>query len=237
MTHLHLLCDEGISGDLLVAALADAGAPPDDLRAAVSRAGVPATLEVEHCEARHVRATRVRVTAPSDAAPIDRIAGLHAIVDAAGLPARAAERAHAIVAALGRAEAAVHGVPVDQVRLHELGRPRTAATTIAVAVALELLDVDEVTVGPVAVGDGAVEIAHGRFPVPAPAVLHLLAGFEVEGGGRRQELTTPSGAAVLAALAAPAASTPRLHLAGHGRGVAGDGASQRLLTALVGGRS
>ena len=234
MRILHLLCDEGITGELWLAALVDAGAEPAELQATIDAAGVAVQLEAEPVEARHVRAARVRLVTGPDAPRLDRAAQLHDAVDTAGLAPRAEKRAHAIIDALVRAEAAVHGVDPVDVRLHELGRARTAAGIVAGAAALEALDVDRVTVGPVAVGDGSLEIDHGRFPVPPPAVLQLLAGFTIEGGGRRQELTTPSGAAVLAALAEPVTSTPRLRLEAHGRGVSGEGAAQRLLTLLVG---
>jgi hypothetical protein len=135
-----------------------------------------------------------------------------------------------------RAESLAHGVEAADVHLHELGRPRALARIVAIASALELLDVGRLTVGPVALGSGAVHIAHGRMAVPVPAVLHLMAGFVVESGPWPGELTTPSGAAVLAALATPAPGLPALTLECHGRGgaVVPGSSDMRVLTVLVG---
>jgi pyridinium-3,5-bisthiocarboxylic acid mononucleotide nickel chelatase len=234
VTVAHLLCDEGICGERWLGALVHAGAHPKALREPIERAGIPVEFTVEHGIVREVSATWVRFDAAAEAARFDRLDDLHAVIDRAGLVDRATERAHAIAVALGRAEAAVHDMPVDQVRLHELGRPVTAARIVAGVAALEELDVGRVTVGPVAVGEGHVRIAHGRFPVPPPAVLELLRGFVIEGGGRSQELTTPSGAAVLAALAEPVEATPRMRLANYGRGAVRRDDDERLLTVLLG---
>jgi pyridinium-3,5-bisthiocarboxylic acid mononucleotide nickel chelatase len=159
---------------------------------------------------------------------------LAAAIDAAGLPERAHHRARRIAAALSEAEAAVHGVPVDEVRFHELGRLRTVVQIVAGVTALEELDVRRITTSSVALGGGTIEIAHGRFPVPPPAVLELLNGFVVEGGPHQGERTTPSGAAVLAALASPASTIPPIRLLAAGRGAAGEGDDVRLLTAMLG---
>lgn len=229
----HLLCSDGISGDLWLGALIDAGAPVEPLQVALDRSEIHARLIVETANARTVTATRVSVECDG-AARVDRLDGLHELVASAGLPDRAEARAHAVVSTLGQAEAEVHGVRVEDVALHELGRPRTGAMIIAGAMALELLQIDAISTGPIAVGSGTVEIAHGRFAVPPPAVMALLKGFVIEGGPRDQELTTPSGAAVLAALAEPVEAAPRLWLESYGRGASGAGDRLRVLTVLIG---
>jgi pyridinium-3,5-bisthiocarboxylic acid mononucleotide nickel chelatase len=234
MTHLHLLCDEGICAERWLGALVHAGAHPKVLREPVERAGIPVSLEVEHGVAREVAATWVRCHLDVGAPRLDRMADLHAVIGRSGLVPRAAERAHAVASALGHAEAAVHDLSVEAVQLHELGRPVTAARIVAGAAALEDLEVEGVTVGPVAVGAGHVDIAHGRFPVPPPAVIELLRGFVIEGGPRPKELTSPSGAAVLAALAEPREVIPRMQLLGSGRGAVHRDGDERLLTVLLG---
>jgi pyridinium-3,5-bisthiocarboxylic acid mononucleotide nickel chelatase len=234
MTHLHLLCDDGITGELWVSALAAVGADVGELQAAVDRAGLPARLEGCRVEAREVMATTVVIDVDPDAPRLDSPSALAAAIDDAGLPERAHHRARRVAAALSAAEAAVHGLAVDDVRFHELGRTRTIVQLVAGVTALELLEVERVTTSPVAVGGGTIEIAHGRFPVPPPAVLELLRGFVVEGGPRPGELTTPSGAAVLAALATSAPAIPPLRLLAAGRGALGHGAGTRLLTAMLG---
>lgn len=231
----HLLCeDDGITAELLLGALVDAGAPAGVLQAALDDAGAQARLVAEPGEVREVTATRVRIETEPDAPRVESFPALKERLAAARLAPRADHRVRAVAEALGRAEAAVHGVPLDAVRFHELGRPHSVARLIAAAVALEQLDVDEVSTSRVAVGGGVIRIAHGRFPVPPPAVLHLLQGFVIHGGGQDRELTTPSGAAMLAGLATPATTVPAMRLETHGRGAIEEGDATRLLTVMIG---
>jgi pyridinium-3,5-bisthiocarboxylic acid mononucleotide nickel chelatase len=234
VSDLHLLCDDGITGELWLSALVAVGADIAALQAALDRAGLPARLSARAVEAREVLATKVVVEIVGEAKRIDSPAALAAAIDAAGLPERAHHRARRIADALSEAEAAVHGIPLEGVRFHELGRLRTVVQIVAGVTALEELDVRRTTTSTVALGGGTIEIAHGRFPVPPPAVLELLQGFVVEGGPRRGELTTPSGAAVLAALALPVGAIPPLRLLAAGRGAVGQGEDVRLLTAMLG---
>lgn len=238
MRTAHLLCDDGITAELWLGALVDAGAQPALLQEGIDRTGLPVRLVTRRIEARAMLSTSVGFEL-GDKAP--RVATATALKDrlaAAALPPRAEERAHHIVDALLLAEAAVHGIPVDEVQLHELGRAHTVARIVASVLALDELAIDRVTASPVSVGSGSIRIAHGRFPVPAPATLHLLRGFTIAGDPRSAELTTPSGAAVLAALAEPSDTIPAMRLERHGRGsligAAGDPADQRLLTVLIG---
>lgn len=231
----HVLCeDDGITAELWIGALVDAGAPVDAVQDALDRAGTGARLATERGEARNVAATRVRLEIEPDAPRVDTVTALKERIAAAGLDERIEHRVRAVADALVRAEAAVHGVPPDAVRFEELARPHTVARLIAGAVALERLDVDAVTTSPVAVGSGVIQIAHGRFPVPPPAVLHLLQGFTVHAGGSPSELTTPSGAAVLAGLATPSGGVPSMHLEAHGRGADDLSPDARILTVMIG---
>jgi len=230
-----VLCeDDGITAELWLGALVDAGAPADRIQAALDASGAAARLVAERCDAREVTATRIRLETDASAPRVDTVAVLQERITAAGLGERAHDRVRAVADALAGSEATVHGVAPEAVRFHELGRPHTVARLIAGAVALELLEIDEVTCSPVALGSGVLHIAHGRFPVPPPAVLALLHGFTVQGGSRTGELTTPSGAAVLAGLARPSDAIPMMRLERHGRGVIGSGDRERLLTVMIG---
>lgn len=238
MRTAHLLCDDGITAELWLGALIDAGVHPAALQDAIDRTELPVRLVAERVEARSTLSTSISFELGAKAPRVDNAAALKERIAAAQLPPRADERARLLSDALLLAEAAVHGIPVDAVRLHELGRAHTVARIVAAAVALEELGIDRVTASAVTIGGGSVRIAHGRFPVPAPATLHLLRGFTIVGDERQQELTTPSGAAVLAALAEPSPAVPAMRLERHGRGAtlrAGtDGDDQRLLTVLIG---
>lgn len=229
-----MLCDDGITAELWLGALVDAGAPLAELQAAIDRAGVPTQILAPAGDAREVVARFVRFETAAGAARYDTVEALRDRIDAADLPDRAHARAHAVADGLARAEAASHGVPIEDVRFHELGRPHGVARIIAGAAALESLEVDRVTVGPIAVGGGVIRIAHGRFSVPPPAVLHLLRGFVIRGGDLDEELTTPSGAAVLAGLATSVERIPAMRLETHGRGAMAVGEGHRLLTVVLG---
>ncbi|GGI02563.1 hypothetical protein GCM10011354_00780 [Egicoccus halophilus] len=242
----HLLCDDGITAELWLGALVAAGADVAGLQAVVDKAGIGARVVVERITAREVAAVEVFV---DDAGhdPDDRLptaSAMHEAIEAAGLAERPAARAHDLADVLIRAEAAVHDLPAGEVHLHELGRPRTVARILAGVVALEQLGIGTVTAGAVALGGGTIDIAHGRFPVPPPVVLQLLRGFVVRGDEREVELTTPSGAAVLTALASPSPTIPPMRLETSGRGAlcsttaggrtAAGHQGDRLLTVLIG---
>jgi hypothetical protein len=119
------------------------------------------------------------------------------------LPARIGETARGAFEKLGQAEARVHGIPLEEVHFHEVGLQDSIADVALAAAGWVLLGEPEVWVGPVAVGKGHTRMAHGMFPIPAPAALNLLDGFELTPGVAPvdKELTTPTGAALAAQLA------------------------------------
>lgn len=194
-------CFAGVAGDMALAALLDAGAPLDDVRDLLDRLGLEGwSLRTEAAVRNGVGATRVMVEVAPDQPP-RRFAELAGLVEGAGLPERVAGRSLAVLRALAEAEAAVHRQPVDEVHLHELGGHDTLVDVVGAVAALELLGVDRVTASPVAVGTGTVTGAHGVLPNPPPAVVSLLRGVPVAGVDTPVELTTPTGAALLATLA------------------------------------
>ena len=129
---------------------------------------------------------------------------IRSMLESGTLAAGAREKALAVFAKLAEAEGAVHGVPPEAVTFHEVGAWDSIADIVCTAVGLDWLGVDEVLCSPVPVGSGSVQTAHGRMPIPAPATLLLLRGFPIVQGGPAYERTTPTGAAILAALARPA---------------------------------
>ena len=137
---------------------------------------------------------------------------IRALIDAAGLPERARERAQEAFRRLAHAEARIHDVDPEQVHFHEVGAVDAIGEVCGVALALEDLGVDRVVCSPLPVGRGFVEAAHGRLPLPAPATLALLEGAPLYGVEVETELVTPTGAALVAALAAGYGPLPRLTL-------------------------
>jgi len=134
------------------------------------------------------------------------------------LPERARRRAQKVFACLAVAEGFVHDVSPEEVHFHEVGGLDALIDVVGTCLALESLDVASVYASPVAVGTGMVSGAHGVLPNPAPAVLQLLAGAPVHGTGQTAELTTPTGAALLAGLVASFGPLPPMKVTGGGYG-------------------
>ena len=211
----------GVAGDMLLAALIDAGADDVPVREALAGLGIPGLSIELGREYRHgIAARRIRVLA--DEEHVHRTWGdVRALIEAADLPPRARERALAVFAALAHAEARVHGVSPDEVRFHELGAIDAIADVCGIAVALEALDTDEIICSPLPVGRGFVDAEHGRLPLPAPATLELLRGAPLKGVDLEAELVTPTGAAVIAALAHEFGPVPVMRMLGVGYGAGG----------------
>ncbi|HEY5541261.1 MAG TPA: nickel pincer cofactor biosynthesis protein LarC [Coriobacteriia bacterium] len=204
----YLDCSTGVSGDKFLGALLDAGEPngeftAEHLRAIVSALAPEARVSVERVLSHGVSALSVRVTAEGDAAhrQWSDIRALIADADAAVLaePARGAAL-HAFEA-LAIAEAAIHGADVERVHFHEVGAIDSIVDVVGVCAGLHALGIARLTASPIAVGSGTVETSHGVLPVPAPATAALLAGIPILSGPAPGELTTPTGAALVRALA------------------------------------
>ena len=206
-------CFSGVAGDMVLGALIDAGADVDDVRAMVARLPVRGwELDAEVVLRAGLRATRAIVHAPEDPGHRRTLADLRNLVAGAGLPERVRARALASFTALADVEGRLHGVPADEVHFHEVGALDAIVDVVGACAALELLEVDEVHTSPVAVGLGTVRSAHGELPNPAPASLALLAsaGIAVVGVSTPVELSTPTGAALLAGLGARCGATPAM---------------------------
>jgi len=216
----HVACDSGIAGDMVVAALVDAGAPLDRLQREIDALDLGTVrLRAETVPVSGVATTKMRIELPPATPRVETLADAHDRLARAPLTPRVAELATRCYDVLGAAEARVHGVAPGEGRLHELGNPDTIIDFVAAAAGLVALDAGPVTCGPVAVGSGTIETHHGPMPVPAPAVADLLRGFTViEGSVPGEERATPTGAAILAATAEPVAAAPAMVLRATGRG-------------------
>lgn len=206
MTVLHLDPVGGLAGDMILAALLDAGAPEDDVRRGLASLPVEGyTLEVTEETRRGFRGRRVVVRVDPDAPmPHRHLHHVREILDAGdALSAGARDRAGRVFEALARAEAHVHGTTIEKVHFHEVGAVDSIVDITGIAVALDLLGVETLHVGAIPFGSGTTTGAHGEFPLPPPATAALLEGWPVRFAGREGEHTTPTGAAVIQALATP----------------------------------
>jgi uncharacterized protein (TIGR00299 family) protein len=215
----HFDCFSGISGDMTVGALLDAGVPFEPIRDGVASLGLPIQLIVEKVKKGGFAASAFRVEAP----PQDEhrfLSDVVTILERGQLTPSQRQLATAIFDRIARAEAAVHGLPIEKVHFHEVGALDSLADIVAAAIGLDLLGVERFTSGPVAVGSGMVQCAHGLMPVPAPATVELLKGVPLRPSPVRAELTTPTGAAILATVVTQWVEQPSMTIdrVGHGAG-------------------
>jgi pyridinium-3,5-bisthiocarboxylic acid mononucleotide nickel chelatase len=210
----------GVAGDMLLGALIDAGADVEGVGSRVSGLGLPGLgLETETVTRHSIAARSVRVI--SGEPPVHRTwPDVRALIDAAELPTRARARARAVFAALAEAEGRVHGIDPEQVHFHEVGAADAIGDVCGIALALEALDIDELVCSPLPLGRGFARTEHGTIPLPAPAVLELLRGAPLRGVDLDVELVTPTGAAVVSALASEFGPVPAMKLdsVGYGAG-------------------
>ncbi|MGY1704083.1 nickel pincer cofactor biosynthesis protein LarC [Geodermatophilus sp. SYSU D00697] len=189
----------GASGDLLLGALVDAGVPLEVPAAAVAALPVERVRLVTEQVSRHgLGATRVHVHAPPSTAS-RTWSDIRALLGAAALAPAVRDGALAVFERLAVAEGRVHRVAPEGVHFHEVGALDALADVVGVVAAFEHLRLDRLAASPVALGSGSARGAHGVVPVPAPAVLELLAGAPVHAGPVPAEACTPTGAALLAA--------------------------------------
>ena len=211
----YLDCTAGVAGDMLLGALLDAGADLDVVRSAVRSLGVPG-LDIGVQQARRcgLRCAKAAVNAPATSQPTRRLADVLAAIDGAQLGPAAALMAANTFRLLADAEAEVHGMPPELVHFHEVGAADALADVVCVAVAAEqlgmLADDALVRCSALAAGSGMVRGAHGTIPVPAPAVLQIVArrGLSLTDGNLVGERTTPTGAALVAIMATPGPLPP-----------------------------
>jgi hypothetical protein len=211
-------CFAGIAGDMALGSLLDAGADLAEVLTLLERLPLGGwSLDVEPVLRGGIAATRAVVSA-EDTVVVRTHAHIVGLVGEARLPERVTRRALATFAALADVEARLHRRPVDQVHFHEVGGHDTIVDIVGTAAALEVLGIDEVQASPVATGLGMVRAAHGMLPNPAPAVVALLEGVPTWGRDTPVELTTPTGAALLAALSSGFGPMPPMRVTGQGFG-------------------
>ena len=225
MTVCYFDAFSGLAGDMLTGALAGAGADQSAIAAAIHSLVPEATVSFETVLRRGITATKFKVVAnnavANQPAKHRHLSGILKMIAAAQIPETARIRATRVFEVLGEAEAAVHGVPLEKVHFHEVGAVDSIADIVGVAVGLDALGIDQIYCSPINVGSGTVNTEHGVLPVPAPATALLLRGKPVYSRGPALELTTPTGAAVMAALATEFGAMPPLRIQAIGYG-AGD---------------
>lgn len=220
-------CFAGISGDMALGSLFDAGADLAEVVSLLRRLPIAGwDLTTETVLRGGIGCTRAVVSTHDDQV-VRRHADVLEMLDDAQLPGRVAERARSAFDALATAEATIHRLPVARVHFHEVGGHDAIVDIVGTVAALEVLGVDTVAVSSIATGAGTVQGHHGLLPTPAPAILELLRGLPVHGIDAASEMTTPTGAALMASLSTSFGPMPPMTVT-----AAGYGAGQRDLSDL-----
>jgi uncharacterized protein (TIGR00299 family) protein len=210
----------GLSGDMIVGALLDAGANFDALRSVVEALQLPGCkLSTRRKAVSGIEALKfeVEVLEPQ---PERRLRDIRAIIEGAGIAPKVVRDTTTVFELLADAEAKVHHTTPEQVHFHEVGAVDSIVDIVAATWAFDQLNLSEVLVSALPMGSGFAKSRHGAIPVPAPATAELLAGFQVRLNDGSSEMVTPTGAAVLKAFARPAAGVLRFEIerVGYGAG-------------------
>jgi len=210
-------CFSGASGDMTLGALVDAGVDGRAIQEAVASLGLPGEVSFEIVRRGGFRATYARVVAPDEHAH-RHWRHIEEIIDKGKLTPRQKDLATRIFLRLGEAEARVHGVDLSKIHFHEVGAVDSIIDIIGSAVGLDLLGVDRFEASPVPPGRGSIRAAHGRMPLPAPATAEILKGVPLAESPVEMEMTTPTGAAILATVAERFGPLPALTIDAIGLG-------------------
>jgi len=226
----------GVAGDMLLAALLDAGADVDAVTTAIEGV-IPATvrLEVRTVRRAGLRALKLDVLALADDQPHREWSAVRDMLTTAELPNQVRDNALAVFAALANAEAHAHGIDVERVHFHEVGAWDSIADVVGVCAAVHDLGLAGMSCGVIGVGSGTVRTAHGEMPVPVPAVVQLALGWPVTAGGRG-ELATPTGVALVKVLCTSSPQLPSgvLDGVGVGAGTRNDPSRPNVVRVLLG---
>ncbi len=217
----YLDCHSGISGDMFLGAMLDAGFPLETLQQALAHLPISGyELKLEQFQDKGIRGARFEVTLAAQEQPSRHFTDIVALLQAATLPPRVRERANSIFRCIAEAEAVVHGSTLEEVHFHEVGAIDAIVDIVGAALAVETLGIETLYASALPLSSGHVKSAHGLLPIPAPATLEIARRVSapwrpclVEG-----EMVTPTGAAILATLARFEVPAIRIERVGYGFG-------------------
>jgi uncharacterized protein (TIGR00299 family) protein len=229
-------CFSGISGDMTLGALVDAGVSLDQLREQLRGLDVPGWgISSEKVWKNGISSTYLRVKT-EDQIKHRSLSAILEILDKSKLSVRVREQSAAIFRKLGEAEASVHDVPIEKIHFHEVGAVDAIVDIVGACSGFEALDIEQFACSPLNVGGGTAKMAHGVLPVPAPATAKLLQGKPTYSNGVQKELVTPTGAAIVATLCSAFGPQPPMSVSaiGYGAGTADLEGQPNVLRIMVG---
>lgn len=229
-------CFSGISGDMVLGTLVDAGCDIKHIESELRRMQVPGWNISSQKTSRHgLSATHVLVE-HSETHHHRSLTTILKLVEGAKLSSRVTERATDIFRRLAESEARVHNVTIDKVHFHEVGAVDAIIDIVGASIGFELLGIREFACSPLNVGAGRVNTEHGILPIPAPSTADMLRGVPTYSNGIQRELVTPTGAAIITGLTSQFGSQPPLitHAIGYGAGTAELSEQANVLRLLLG---
>lgn len=229
-------CFSGISGDMTLGALVDAGCPVELLRSELRGLDVPGwDLSAEKVWKNGMAATYVKVKT-EDQSKHRSLSAILQILQKSQLAPQVREKAAAIFTKLGEAEARVHDVPLEKIHFHEVGAVDAIVDIVGACIGLHALGIEKFACSPLNVGGGTTQMAHGILPVPAPATANLLQGKPTYSNGVQKELVTPTGAAIVATLCDSFGPQPAMSVTaiGYGAGTVDLEGQPNVLRIMVG---
>jgi pyridinium-3,5-bisthiocarboxylic acid mononucleotide nickel chelatase len=201
MTIAYFDCFSGISGDMTLGAIVDAGIAIDSLRAELAKLNLPGyELKAEKVIRSGIAATKVHVITDHKEQRTRHLTDILTIIDRSSLSTSIKEKSGRIFTRLADAEAKVHATTRDNVHFHEVGALDSIVDTVGAAIGLDLLGITEIMSSAVNVGSGTIQTSHGLLPIPAPATAEMLKGIPFYQSTTQFELATPTGAAIISTL-------------------------------------
>lgn len=213
MTLAYFDCFSGISGDMTLGALVNAGVSIDVLRSELAKLNLPGyELRAEEVKRSGIAATRVLVLLEHKEQPERRLADIRNIINTSSLAPSIKQKSIKTFERLAEAEAVVHGTEPENVHFHEVGAVDAIVDIVGSVIGLELLGITEIHCSVINLGSGTIKTAHGILPVPAPATAELLKGMPACGSTVPHELTTPTGAVIISTLSSSSGPMPQMNI-------------------------
>lgn len=208
----------GISGDMVLGALLDAGVPVEYLTEELEKLDLTNyELKAKEVERGSLKATKVSVQA-EEKGIVRTWPNVKSVIESSSLKPEIKEKAKEIFLKLAEAESKIHRKPLDRVHFHEVGAIDSIVDIVGAVIGMDFLKVDKVLCSVIATGTGQVRSAHGILPIPAPATLEILRDVPIYGGNISSELTTPTGAAIIKSYAESYGELPPMQLENIGYG-------------------
>jgi uncharacterized protein (TIGR00299 family) protein len=233
----YLDCFSGISGDMMIGALIDAGYPIEDLRKALRSLPLEGyTLAATKEERNHLFGTRFKVNVSGHHLPHRKFSDIKDLIRAGNFSPSLKDKSIAIFESIALEEGKIHGCPAEDVHFHEVGAVDSIVDIVGTVLGMDFFGITGVCASSLPLGSGFVDTAHGRIPLPAPATVALLKGIPVHDSGLKEELVTPTGAALVKGLARTFGAMPAMVIENIGYGVGTRNLADRpnLLRMLIG---